>query len=156
MPRRKTPIITSNDVPAAPEVTEGGVAASDIQVVQERDMNYKAREAKFMNEPVTIQIEPGTKDNDPMFVPLGHNGTCQYVLRGEPQVVKRKFLYSGLMAKVVRMNCDFRRGPGDTEINKLTPSTKLGYSMQLIRDDNPQGGMRWFQRVMAEATGIRV
>jgi hypothetical protein len=155
MPRKKA-IITSNDVPAAAPEHSPPIEAGDIQVVKERDMNFKAKEAKFMNEPVTILIEPGTKDNDPMFVPLGHNGTCQYVLRGEPQVVKRKFLYSGLMAKVVRMNCDFRRGPGDTEINKLTPSAKLGYSMQLLRDDNPQGGMRWFQRVMAEATGIRV
>ena len=152
---RTNPIITSEDVPAAPEVRDGGIAASDIDVVQVRDMAFKAAEAKFMNEPVTIQIEPGTQDNDPMFVPLGHNGAAQYVLRGQPITVKRKFLYSGLMAKLVRMNCDFRRGPGDVEINRLTPSTKLGYSMQLINDANPQGGMRWFQRVMAEATGVR-
>lgn len=154
MPRRK-PLITSSDVPAAPEVHEGGITASDIQIVKESDLSFKAKEAKFMNEMVQIQIEPGTKDNDPMFVQLGHNGASQYVLRGEPQAVKRKFLYSGLMAKVIRMNCTFRRGAGDTEVNKLTPSTKLSYGIQLIRDDNPQGGMKWFQRVMAEATGVR-
>ena len=160
MPRRK-PLIGSDEVEAVnraaapPELDETGFSADDIQVVQPERMEAKAKEAKFFNELVEIEIEPGDKPNDPIYVELGHNGIAQMVKRGTPQAVRRKYLYSALMAKQVTFSCEFRRGPNETEINKLTPSVSGAYRTYLLNDPNPQGGSKWLKRVMKEATGVR-
>jgi hypothetical protein len=153
MPRVKQAVITTDAV--APPEESGDFHADDIQIVEPDRLALKAKEEKFMNELVEIEIEPGDKPNDPMYVDLYHNGIGQMVLRGQPQAIKRKFVYSGLMAKVVSFACDFRR-QGDAEINKLTPHTNTAYRMRLVNDPNPQGGSRWWQSVARQATGIRV
>lgn len=154
MPRAKQAVIDTRGVP--PPEEKPAFHPDDVQVIEPDRLDLKAKEAKFFEELIEIEIEPGDKPNDPMFVPLYHNGIPQMVLRGQPQAVKRKFVYSGLMAKQVSFSCDFRRGPNDTEINKLTPQTSTTYRMRLINDPNPQGGTRWWQSVARQATGIRV
>jgi len=144
-----------NRAAAAPEFRDEEFHTDDIQVVEPNRLEAKAKEEKFMNELVEIQIEPGDKPNDPLYVQIGHNGINQMVLRGQPQTVKRRYLYSALMAKTVAFACDFRRGPNDTEINRLSPSVSGAFRAHLLRDDNPLGGTRWVKRVMSEASGIR-
>lgn len=161
MPRARKSLISTGDVEpvnraaAPPELQEGDFHTDDIQVVEPNRMNAKVKEEKFMNELVEIEIEPGDKENDPMYVHLGHNGITQMVKRGEPQAIKRKYLYAALMSKVVTFACDFRRGPNNTEVNKLTPSSSNAYRTTLLNDPNPLGGTRWVKRVMAESAGIR-
>jgi hypothetical protein len=128
---------------------------SDIQVVPPERMAAKAREEKFMNEKVVIHIEEGQQAGDPVFVELGHNGTNQFVKRGTDQIVKRKFLYSALMAKRVSMNCTFGKDGSGTEFNRLTPTVSTAYRALLVSDPNPEGGAKWVQRVMAESAGVR-
>lgn len=157
MPRVKQAIIESGDVqPAPPEFSEAEFDRSDIQIVQMDRLAHKAAEEKFMNEMIEIEIEPGTEPNDPMYVYLGHEGKSQMVLRGAVQPVKRKYLYVALMAKKVSMNCVFERGPNHTDINKLTPAVSTTYRARLISDNNPQGGSKWVQDVMRQATGMHV
>jgi hypothetical protein len=153
MPRVKQAVITTDNI--APPEEPGEFHVEDIQTIEPNRLALKAKEEKFMNELIQIEIEPGEKPNDPMYVDLYHNGIAQMVLRGQPQTVKRKFVYAGLMAKVVSFACDFRR-QGDTEINKLTPHTNTAYRMRLVGDTNPQGGPAWWQSVARQATGIRV
>lgn len=141
---------------APPELNEAGFDASDIQVVRPDRMETKIKEEKFMNERVEIMIEPGLEANDPMYVDLRHNGITQMVKRGEPQIVKRKFLYVALMGKKVAMNCMFGKDSSGNEFNRLTPSTSGALRAALLRDNNTErGGMKWVQSVMAESTGIR-
>lgn len=153
MPRARQAMITTDGV--APPEEPGDFHPEDIQTIEPDRLTLKAKEAKFFEEKVEIEIEPGDKPTDPMYVQLFHNGVPQMVLRGQPQAVKRKFVYSGLMAKVVTFACDFRR-THDGEINKLTPHSNTTYRMRLINDPNPQGGTRWWQSVARQATGIRV
>lgn len=160
MPRVKSIIETSsleavNRAMAPPELNEAGFESGDIQIVQPCRLETKAKEEKFMNEKVEILIEPGTEPNDPVYVHLGHNGITQMVKRGEPQIVKRKFLYSALMGKRVSMNCSFGIGKDGNEFNKLMPTVAGSYRTALLRDSNAErGGMKWVQSVMAESAGI--
>lgn len=160
MPRVKS-VISTSDVEAVnramtpPEVTEGGHSVEDIQIVPMERMAFKAKEEVFMNEKVEILIEPGDQPNDPVFVELGHNGVTQMVKRGAVQVVKRKFLYSALMAKKVAMNCVFGKDASGNEFNRLTPSASNTYRAQLVSDRNTaRGGSKWVQSVMAESHGV--
>lgn len=162
MPRVKS-IINSdslepvNRAMAPPELNEAGFDVSDVQVVRPDRMEIKVKEEKFMNEKVEIMIEPGMEANDPVFVDLKHNGITQMVKRGEPQIVKRKFLYVALMGKKVAMNCSFGKDQNGNEFNRLTPTVSGVYRAALLRDNNrEQGGMKWVQSVMAESAGIHV
>lgn len=163
MPRVKS-LISTSDVEAVnratdsvPELNVGGHNASDIQIVQPDRMEAKAADEKFMNERIVIHIEPGDQPGDPVFVELGHNGINQFVKRGEDQSVKRKFLYSALMAKRVSVNCSFGKDNSGNEFNRLTPSVSTTYRAHLVSDPNlERGGPKWVQRVMAESAGARV
>lgn len=146
-----------NRAMAPPELDEAGFDPCDIQIVRPDRMEVKAKEAKFMEERVEIMIEPGTEPNDPVFVPLQHNGTVQMVKRGLPQIIKRKFLYVALMGKKVAMNCMFGKDQNGNEFNRLTPSVSNTYRTVLLRDNNTErGGMKWVQSVMAESAGVHV
>lgn len=151
-------IISTDDLEATsraatPPELQQEFEPGDIQVVPMERMAKKAAEEKFMNESVEIQIESGTDENDPVFVQLGHGGSMQLVKRGEPQVVKRKYLYAALMAKTVRINCSFGTKDGE-EFNSLKPTTNTTYRANLITDKNTeQGGARWVLRVMQESVG---
>jgi hypothetical protein len=157
MPRKS--IISSDDVravnrttsEAAPELDEAGFESGDIHVVQERDAEFMAREAKFMEDKVVVEIEGDEDPNSPVFVYLGHNGVSQYVKRGEPQTIKRKFLYSALAAKTVKFACAFGKDNSGNEFNRLSPNVKTTYRIRLVEDLNPQGGMKWVQQVASTA-----
>lgn len=158
MPRIKKSVIGSDDVQAfsnlgdaPPELNMAGTTAADIQVVPMDRMEAKAAEAKFMEEKVLIEIEAEDDPNAAVFVHLGHNGVTQYVKRGEPQAIKRKFLYSALAAKTVKFACAFGKDNSGNEFNRMNPSAKTTHRMRLIEDRNPQGGMKWFQKVASQA-----
>lgn len=164
MPRRSSAIATSGDFQQvqsatsatahqeAPELKETQFHPSDLDIVtDEQRMRHKAQEAKFMEDRVEVEIEMDDSPDSPIFVHLGHNGISQYVKRGEPQVVKRKYLYSALAAKTVRLACSFGKDASGNEFNRLSPSVNTTYRVRLLRDDNPQGGMNWLRQVAAAA-----
>jgi hypothetical protein len=160
MPRPSKSVISTSDVPvgfdtghpaAPPEFNEGGFGVEDIQIVKPTQLMDKVQEARFMEEKVTIQIEDDSDPNAPQWVHSGHQGITQYVLRGQPQTVKRKFLYSLLAAKTVTMACRFGKDAKGDEFNDLKARAKTTHRVVLIEDRNPLGGMKWFQAVMASA-----
>ena len=145
-----------NRAAAPPEENTLDFEPGDIQVVQIDRMEVKAKEAKFMNEYIEIEIEAGTEAGDPMFVELGHNGINQFVKRGTVQRVRRKFLYSAMMAKRVNVNCTFGKDGSGNEFNRTSPTVSTAYRARLVSDNNTQtGGSKWVQSVMAESTGSR-
>ncbi len=147
MPRIR---VSTGDIEAdtPPELDEGGVGVEDIHVTQERDLVTAAKEAKFMEEKVVINIEMDEEDeNAPLFVFLGHGGVSQWVQRGTNQSIKRKFLYSALAARRMKIASAYGKS-GDTEYNRASRSPTTTYRVQLVSDDNPQGGMKWVSAVM--------
>lgn len=142
-------IISTEDVErhANIGVEADGLEDAGIDIVQPLQMKALADDEKFMNEKVVIEVEMDDEPNSPIFIPSGHNGIMQWIKRGEPQTVKRKFLYSLIAAKQVKLAVAFGRNGDGTEFNRATPTAKSSFRARLISDPNPQGGMKWFQAV---------
>ena len=134
-----------------PELNEAGFQPGDIEVVGAAEALDKIAVEKFMNEKIIIEIEEDDKPNSPTFVYLGHNGIGQYVHRGQEQTVKRKFMYSALMAKAVKVNVTYGKDGSGMEFNNNKLSTSTTHRCRLVRDDNPQGGAKWVRAVMQES-----
>lgn len=133
------------------ELREAGIDISDVDIIPEHKFTSKLQEAKFMEEKVVIEIEGDDDPHAPVFIYSGHNGVTQYVERGKPQAIKRKYLYSMLMAKTVKFASAFGKDGSGNEFNRLSPSARTTHRVRLIRDDSPNGGMKWFQSVNASA-----
>ena len=141
-------VIHSDDIHASiPEVQMAGFDVSDIEVVSGEKAMSKAAEAKFMEEKVVVFIEADDNPNSPHFVYSGHQGVVQYIERGTPQAIKRKFLYSLLAAKRVMLACAFGRDANGNEFNRLTPNAQRTHRINIIEDKNPMGGAKWAQSI---------
>lgn len=155
---RPKSIISSDDVQAgvnlgrAPEeLRDAGVEVDDIEVVAAQAMRSKVAEASFMEEKVMIEIEADDDPNAPEFIYSGHQGISQYIKRGVPQAIKRKYLYSLLAGKRVKFACAFGKDGNGNEFNRMNGSGQTSHRIRLISDPNPAGGMKWFQSVAATA-----
>lgn len=103
----------------------------------------------FMNEPVTIVVNPPQDPDDPMLVQVGVNGVNQFIPRGEAIAVKRK--YVEVLARAKRT--DFKQTLDDRlgeAMNHLRSMHSLRFPFSVIRDPNPNGGA-WLTGVLAEA-----
>lgn len=134
-----------------PELSEAGFDISDVQIVSERQMRSKAEEAKFMEEKVLIEIDADDNPDAPHFVYCGHQGVSQWIERGKPQAVRRKYLYALLSSIQCRIACAFGKDGSGNEFNRLTPSGRHTHRVHILQDNNPQGGMKWAQSVSAQA-----
>lgn len=140
------------DLGRAPdELREAGVEREDIDIIPAHQMRSAAEEAKFMEEKVVVEIEADDDPHAPLFVYSGHNGVSQYIERGKPQAIRRKYLYALLAAKRVNFACSFGKASDGNEFNRLSGSARTTHRIRLIRDDNPLGGSRWVQEVSAAA-----
>lgn len=149
---RPRSIISSGDVEiTAPEI---GGDIGDLDVIPAHKMRDKVAEMKFMEEKVIVEIEADDDPNAPVFVPSGHNGVIQYIQRGIPQTVKRKFLYSLLAAQRIKFACAFGKDQAGNDLNRMNPNGQTAVRVRLVSDNNPEGGMNWVQRVMRETNNM--
>jgi len=153
--RAKRSIISTNDIDhktVTAEIPEFGSPDFEaFETVPAAQLVTAAEEAKFMEDKIEVLLETSGMPDSAVYESAGHNGIMQFFERGKPQVVKRKFLYSLLAAKTVTIACNFGRGEGGNEFNRVGATPKTTHSVRLLRDDNPKGGMAWFQKVAAEA-----
>lgn len=154
-PRRRA-LIESDDVQtgaeigrAPDELRDADVEIEDIEIVPADRLRTAAAEAKFMEDMVLIEIEGEEDPNAAVFLHSGHNGVSQWIKRGEPQRIKRKYLYSLLAAKRINYACAFGKKGDGNEFNRLKGSARGTHRVRLIEDNNQDGGMRWFQAVSA-------
>lgn len=154
MPRQRRAQITSDDLSGARsqyDISATGdaeVAESEIEVVPESKMMSKAAEESFMNEEVTILIEEDDNPDAPVFVHSGHQGRDQYIQRGVPQRIKRRFLYSLIAAKKTAQACSFGKDNSGNPFNRLNGRTNTTHRISVI-DDTPQGRAKfaeWMQQ----------
>ena len=109
-----------------------------IEVIPATKMEAKAKNEAFMNECVVILIEADDDPDAATFVPCGHNGIPQYVQRGVPQKIKRKFLYSLIAAKKTAQASQFGKDGSGKEFNRLTGRTSTTHRVSLL-EDTPEG-----------------
>lgn len=103
----------------------------------------------FMNEPVTIMVNPSHDPDEPQLVQVGVNGVNQFMPRGVPISVKRK--YVEVLARAKRTDfaqkLDERMGEA---MNHLRAMHSLRYPFSMLSDPSPNGGA-WLTGVLAEA-----
>jgi len=105
-----------------------------IEVIDPLKFESKAKNEAFMNELVEIQIEADDDPNAPLFVHSGHNGIPQYIKRGTPQTIKRKFLYSLIAGKQARLVCSFGKTSEGQEFNRLTGPSRTTHRVIVLQD----------------------
>lgn len=134
-------LLGPDDVQMAQEnisISTTGEATADrtliIEPVEPSKMVMKAENEKYMNELVEIQIEADDDPNAPLFVHSGHQGVTQYIKRGEPQKIKRKFLYSLIAAKIARLVCSFGKDQNGQEFNRLEGPRRSTHRVIVIND----------------------
>lgn len=103
----------------------------------------------FMNEPVTIIVNPSQDPDDPKLVQVGVNGVNQFIPRGEPFVVKRKYVEVLARAKRTDFHQTLDERLGEA-MNHLRSMHSLRFPFSVIEDRNRNGGA-WLTAVLAEA-----
>ena len=157
MGRHKSIVSTGEleDNEAPPEINEmGGFEASDIDVISPAHLRSMAAQAAFMEEKVVVQIEDDDDPNSAVFIPSGHQGTFQYIKRGSPQTIKRKYLYSLIAAQRIKFACAFGKDQSGNDMNRMSGSGQSTYRVHLISDNNPEGGLKWVHAMMKETSNI--
>ena len=110
-----------------------------IEPVDPANMLDMAENEMYMNEIVEIMIEASEDPNAPLFVHSGHNGSTQFIERGKPQKIKRKYLYSMVVSKVARLVCAFGKDANTgQEYNRLT-GPSLNTHRVVILNDSARG-----------------
>jgi len=104
----------------------------------------------FMNERVTIVVNPPSNADEPMLVQVGVNGVNQFIPRGEPIAVKRKYVEVLARAKRTDFAQTLDERLGETEFNNLRTMHSLRFPFSVLHDPNPNGHA-WMTGVLAEA-----
>jgi len=135
------------DLPAAGKV---GDLIDVVKSVDTPRMKVKAAEMAFMDEYVTVQIADTGSPNEEQYVQLGNNGTPQFVERGKPQKIKRKYVEVLARAKRGAVQTPEFVDASGARSTRIVKTPTLAYPFQVIMDKNPNG-RAWLQRILAEA-----
>ncbi len=119
-------------------ISTSGDAEAEIEVIAADKFRAKAEDEAFMNEMVEIEIESTDDPTEPLFVHTGHQGITQYIKRGTPQTIKRKFLYSIVAAKKASLVCAFGKDANGQEFNRLSGPSSPTLRV-VVLNDTPRG-----------------
>ena len=135
-----------------PDIKDTTAYDGDIILTDKERMNadYLA-ELAFMEEPVTIRLEPSSDKNAAMVFPIWVNGKraevyqrgrweeIGYLPVGVPLVIKRKVLEVIVRAKVDTVQTRIIDENGDRPNNVISRFTSPVHSFSIIEDRNPRG-----------------
>jgi hypothetical protein len=126
-------------------------AESEIEVVDRPVTNNKLDLLKFMEEQVTVVVH---RTADKMATPVPEvwvNGVVQRFVRGQKQVVKRKFVEALARARDLQYEQEVGvdRNTGEA-MNRMVPVVGLKYPFDVLEDSNPKG-RAWVQSLLQEA-----
>lgn len=126
----------------------GGHAGIDVV---DKPMPKEAFEMEaFMNEMVTIVVNPPHDADEPMLVQVAVNGVNQFIPRGEAIAVKRKYVEVLARAKRTDFAQNLDERLGEQGFNQVRTMHSLRFPFSMIGDPNPNGGA-WLTGVLAEA-----
>ena len=126
----------------------GGHAGIDVV---DKPMPKDAFEMEaFMNEMVTIVINPPNDADEPMLVQVAVNGVNQFIPRGDAVAVKRKYVEVLARAKRTDFSQTLDERLGEQVFNQVRTMHSLRFPFSMIGDPNPKGGA-WLTGVLAEA-----
>lgn len=125
------------------------VSETSIETVPGPVLGEFAELEKFMNEPLEVLVfEPYDKGQENV-VQTSVNGKNQFIIRGIPQTVKRKYVEVLARARKVNVSADGYKDPTGEAKNTVRITSGLQYPFQVVRDPNPKGPA-WLRQILAE------
>jgi hypothetical protein len=110
----------------------------------------KLDKLKFMDDPVEIVVMQSSDKNAKPYIELWVNGIRQNVMRGQPIVVKRKYVETLARMKLTTFVTQTPIEDGEVR-NVAIPSTGLVAPFTVIRDPAGDRGRVWLSQILAEA-----
>ena len=157
MPRRE---LNSADAPIEqkrPIVGDKGIMEHEGDIIAIGDKNIRSKdylgELEFMEEPVTIRLEPSADKNAATAFPIWVNGKgCEvwnenqkkfiempYLPVGEVLTVKRKYVEVLIRAKIDTVQTDVIDRDSERPNNVVKRFTSAVHNFSIIEDRNPIG-----------------
>ncbi len=126
------------------------VSESGIETVPGPGFESLAELEKFMNEEVKVMLFPPSIKGEEFVAQLGVNGKHQFVIRGMPVWVKRKYIEVLARSRRVNVQADGYKDGGNGEAKNIVNITNsLQYPFQVLEDKNPKGGP-WLSQILQE------
>lgn len=159
MPRVKRTVIDTNDVRVGQDQLHeipatGSIDPADftdqIQIVDGPALGDKAAQLAFMEEKVLVRIHP-TSDKTKERIPcVAVNGQNQYIVRGRPQLIRRKFVEALARAVETAVETPFGRDANGFDTYNIAKTKSLKYPFDVVEDKNPRG-RPWLEKILQEA-----
>lgn len=141
-----------------PDVTDTSGYDGDIVTGEKIGEKDYLDELAFMEEPVTIRLEPSSDKNAAMAFPLWVNGkgaevfqrgrwdVIGYLPVGQVLITKRKYLEVIIRAKVDAVHTKILESDSERPNNAIQRFTSPVHSFSIIEDRNPKGAA-WVQEL---------
>lgn len=113
--------------------------------VSPKDLDLEA----FMNEAVTVRVEPTAVPGEDITPVFNVNGVNQPMIRGQAVVIKRKFLEAMARCRTTTIR-QVRPNPYDPSVVQNVPTTVPTYPFVVLEDKNPRG-RAWLEGILAQA-----
>jgi len=150
MPRQE---LHSDTLPVdqRPPITDQSTYEGDVILTEQIGNKDYLAELEFMEEPVTIRLEPSSDKNAAMAFPIWVNGKKAEVFQhgrwdeigylpvGVPLIVKRKVLEVIIRAKTDTIHTSIQEMDSERPNNVVQRFTSPVHSFSIIEDRNPRG-----------------
>jgi hypothetical protein len=123
---------------------------NEFKEVDTPHWNEKAKNLAFAEELVLVEIPEENNPYAEQVIELSVQGVNQFMIRGKPQWIKRKFLEVLIGAKVGTISTPEILDPSGNKTTKIVVMNGSKYPYRILQDNNPNG-MEWAKRVMQEA-----
>jgi hypothetical protein len=123
------------------DIGERTIEPSEVLRVNELEL------AAFMEEPVTIYVHPSNDANAPKIEYVGVEGRRQFIMRGETQVIRRKYVERLARARKTTFSQDLDRK--DETLNVVYPQSANAIEFSVRKDTDR--GHTWLDLIMREA-----
>ena len=120
-----------------------------IEPVEGPDLEDQVELERFMNEIVEILVYEPFEEGEQKVVQLSVGGRNQFVPRGVPTKVKRKYVEVLARAKKVTVSANGVKDPNGEARNIVRFGHGLQFPFQVLNDPNPNGPA-WLRKVLAE------
>lgn len=114
--------------------------------------NWKdlAKMEAFYEDEVEVVISDTDAPNAEQLIKLGVNGINQFLIRGVPQIIKRKFVEVLCHAQPENLSTPEFIDANGNRATKVIKTKGLKYPFRVLRDSNPDG-RRWLESIMRTA-----
>jgi hypothetical protein len=106
-------------------------------------------ELAFMEEKVTIRLERTSEKNAPAFIDVGVNGRTEWLEKGKPITIARKYVDVLARCKSDFIETIAPNAESGEIVNRLARNTTAKHPFTVIQDPNPRG-YDWLTGVLAQ------